>query len=335
MKRSDSDLLNISKHRFKSFSPAFTIVELLVVIVVIGILAAITIVAYVGVSQKAMVASLQSDLDNSSKQLKMFQTIYGSYPTTISIDCTATPDTATNKCLKLSSGNTITSLTGDYSVNNTTSPQTFRLTITNTSSNTISVVTDSAKPIVLLPAPLSPVADWQAIPTGDHYGNFYDAVSKSYATVTRTTPKTIYDPATQHIYDVPAGKLAVNPRSDGASGSEAVVEEARTNYLVNSSLELDSNADGNADGWTYTGNTIVGTPRFSLINSTLQGDSAQRIQYTGLPGDSGDNIGVVQSISTGFLAADSAYGYVYIKNDSVGISNVQIRLYAYLSLIHI
>ncbi|HZJ34804.1 MAG TPA: prepilin-type N-terminal cleavage/methylation domain-containing protein, partial [Candidatus Angelobacter sp.] len=51
----------------------FTIVELLVVIVVIGILAAITIVSYTGISQKAKEASLQSDLDNASKQIKLFQ----------------------------------------------------------------------------------------------------------------------------------------------------------------------------------------------------------------------------------------------------------------------
>ena len=41
---------------------AFTIVELLVVIVVIGILASITIVSYRGITTKAAEASLQSDL---------------------------------------------------------------------------------------------------------------------------------------------------------------------------------------------------------------------------------------------------------------------------------
>jgi len=52
----------------------FTIVELLIVIVVIGILAAITIVAYNGITQKAIVASMQSDLANVSQQLKIYQT---------------------------------------------------------------------------------------------------------------------------------------------------------------------------------------------------------------------------------------------------------------------
>jgi len=218
----------------------FTIVELLVVIVVIGILAAVTIISYTGITNRAMLASLSSDLDGASKQLKIFQTINGSYPTTISLNCTTTPDTTTNKCLKLSNGNTITSLTGDYSVNNTTSPQTFNLTIKNTSSATIAVITDNSKPAVLVPAPMNPVADWLATYQGDHYGNFYDSVTHTWATVTRSTPKTIYDQNTNHIYDVPANYLGVTPRSDGKNGSEATIEEARTNYLTNSYFNVDS-----------------------------------------------------------------------------------------------
>lgn len=38
----------------------FTIVELLVVIVAIGVLAAITVVSYIGISQRATISSLQS-----------------------------------------------------------------------------------------------------------------------------------------------------------------------------------------------------------------------------------------------------------------------------------
>lgn len=48
----------------------FTIVELLIVIVVIGILAAITIVAYNGVQQRAKVTSANSDLMNLNKAIQ-------------------------------------------------------------------------------------------------------------------------------------------------------------------------------------------------------------------------------------------------------------------------
>ena len=63
-------------------SPAFTIVELLVVIVVIGILAAITIVSYSGITTKANIATMQSDLSNASTKLKMYQTENSMLPAT-------------------------------------------------------------------------------------------------------------------------------------------------------------------------------------------------------------------------------------------------------------
>jgi prepilin-type N-terminal cleavage/methylation domain-containing protein len=83
----------------------FTIVELLVVIVVIGILASITIISYNGVSQKAYLASMQTGLDNGSKALQLFQIENTNYPLTI--DC-GQPESTTNHCVKLSSDVTYT-----------------------------------------------------------------------------------------------------------------------------------------------------------------------------------------------------------------------------------
>jgi len=47
----------------------FTVVELLIVIVVIGILAAIVIVGYNGVTKHAVEVSLKSDLQNAASTL--------------------------------------------------------------------------------------------------------------------------------------------------------------------------------------------------------------------------------------------------------------------------
>lgn len=47
----------------------FTIVELLIVIVVLGVIAAIVIIGYIGVTQRAKTTSLISDLTSASNQL--------------------------------------------------------------------------------------------------------------------------------------------------------------------------------------------------------------------------------------------------------------------------
>jgi len=64
---------SLKLRRVKLALPAFTIVELLVVIVVIGILATITVVSYSGITNRAVIANVQSDLSNASKKLKIYQ----------------------------------------------------------------------------------------------------------------------------------------------------------------------------------------------------------------------------------------------------------------------
>lgn len=61
----------------------FTIVELLIVIVVIGILAAITIVAYNGIQDRAKYTKSLSDLNGMQKLLAMYYADNGNYPNTI------------------------------------------------------------------------------------------------------------------------------------------------------------------------------------------------------------------------------------------------------------
>ncbi|OYW42869.1 hypothetical protein B7Z28_01180 [Candidatus Saccharibacteria bacterium 32-45-3] len=62
----------------------FTIVELLIVIVVIGILATITVVAYNGVKNRAWASSLNSTLTQASKKIQLWHADNGStYPATI------------------------------------------------------------------------------------------------------------------------------------------------------------------------------------------------------------------------------------------------------------
>lgn len=69
------------KYLFRNGQRGFTIVELLIVIVVIAILAAIVIVAYNGIQNRANDTAIQADLRNLAVQVYNYQTMNGDYPT--------------------------------------------------------------------------------------------------------------------------------------------------------------------------------------------------------------------------------------------------------------
>lgn len=127
--------------KLKHYRSGFTIVELLVVIVIIGVLATITVVSYTGISQKAIAASLQSDVANSAKKLQIFNVENGVYATSISCSL---PDSSTNLCLK-SSGSNIYS----YIPDNSTNPSGFYIEARN--GNKCYSITDSSSPVPTCP----------------------------------------------------------------------------------------------------------------------------------------------------------------------------------------
>lgn len=65
----------------KNKQPGFTIVELLIVIVVIGILAAITIVAYSGIQTRARDSFRSNDMGQIKKAIELYYVDNGFYPT--------------------------------------------------------------------------------------------------------------------------------------------------------------------------------------------------------------------------------------------------------------
>lgn len=67
----------------------FTIVELLIVIVIIAILAAITIVAYNGIQERALNSDRDARITSIQKALEMYYIDNGEYPTSVSCGSTA------------------------------------------------------------------------------------------------------------------------------------------------------------------------------------------------------------------------------------------------------
>ena len=88
----------------------FTIVELLIVIVVIGILATVSIIAYNGITQKANNTAIISAANNSIKLIEAYIAQYGEYPRTSTGNYVVC---ITNQCAGSSGG-----LTFDTSLNN-------------------------------------------------------------------------------------------------------------------------------------------------------------------------------------------------------------------------
>jgi len=121
----------------------FTIVELLIVIVVIGILAAITIVAFNGIRSRAVTAAINADLASTSKAIKLYQADNSdNYPTSLA---------------QLNGGSGVRGSNGNvygYVADNTASPKTFSLTVMNDTStprsvNQNGVYSDGAAPLTV------------------------------------------------------------------------------------------------------------------------------------------------------------------------------------------
>lgn len=117
----------------RKLDSGFTLVELLVVIVAIGILTTLVTISFLGVSKKAVVASLQSDLTSVSKILKMDQVLNSSFPTTLA-------SANEGKGFQASPGNALT-----YQYDNSKNPQTFCVTANNGS--IYYSVTDDGTPV--------------------------------------------------------------------------------------------------------------------------------------------------------------------------------------------
>lgn len=69
----------------KNNIPGFTIIELMIVIVIIGVLAAITIVNFVDVQDRAQFSIMQSDLKSLTGALEMYRSDNSEYPNTYGV----------------------------------------------------------------------------------------------------------------------------------------------------------------------------------------------------------------------------------------------------------
>lgn len=103
----------------KQKQSGFTIVELLIVVVVIAILAAITIVAYTGIRDRADASAMQSELTSTAKKLATAKVDSGTEQYPLNLSAAGVTNTSINY------SSTIGSDRGDYCIDNTRGQQSF------------------------------------------------------------------------------------------------------------------------------------------------------------------------------------------------------------------
>lgn len=243
---------------------AFTIVELLVVIVIIGILAAITIVSYTGITQKAVSASIASDLENASKQLKLFQVTTGNFPTTI--DCSK-PESATNLCIKASSGNAY-----NYVPNLSANPQTFGLTETNTN-GTVYLATNDSTPAVI---PSACPTGFIQVPGSTTYNTSSFCVMKYEAKNAGSNVPVSQVAGSPWVDITQTNAIAYSPNVAGCTGCH-LVTEAEWMTLAQNIMSVASNWSGGlvGSGYVYSGHSD------NAPGSSLAADASDANGYAG------------------------------------------------------
>lgn len=135
--RSKSSTLRRAKQ-----SHGFTIVELTVVIIVIGILATLTVISYNVISQQSRSQTLANDLQATASQLKKYKGDQGSFPSTLSAVTAANATTKTvynyyyrpnsdSYCLQGTAYNVTMRISSDKDTAETNTCTTTTLTATN------------------------------------------------------------------------------------------------------------------------------------------------------------------------------------------------------------
>lgn len=91
-------------------SRGFTIIELLIVIVIIAILAAITLVAYNSVQSRAKTSAVEAALSQVDRKVKIYQTENGAYPASLSDADVGTSSTISYQYQSTSSSYCVTAM---------------------------------------------------------------------------------------------------------------------------------------------------------------------------------------------------------------------------------
>lgn len=226
--------------RKKNKTSGFTIVELVISMVVIGILATIMFISYGGIIKKVAIENLKSDLLSATSKLVKFKATYGVYPVTISC---SVPDSKTNLCIKGTTSDTIFA----YNVNATASPDTFGLTASKGNDVDLSYRTANGSEPIACPA------GYIVVPGSKTYGTNSFCVMKYEArqiSLSGIPISTIDDDFWSNI----SQNQAIKASEKACTGCH-LISEAEWMTLAQNILSVASNWSGGivGTGYVYSG----------------------------------------------------------------------------------
>lgn len=270
----------------------FTIVELLVVIVVIGILTTLVIVAYNGIQQRAKIAVIQSDLEQGAKQLETYR-----FGTSTSEQYPADQATAN---LKASSGTTL-----NYQVNNSAVPPSYCLTAVNGSLN-YRVSNTSTTPTVgtctgVLASGASCPNGFIVVPGSTTFGTSEFCVMKYEAKQATATVPISQASGAPWVDISQTNAITYSANVVGCTGCR-LISEAEWLTIAHNALNVSTNWSGGSvgNGYIYSGHSD-GTPSGVLVADTNDSNS-----YSGTGNDTPSNQRRTLTLSNGEVIWDFA-----------------------------
>ena len=262
---------NSKLSKFNSSTSGFTIVELLVVIIIIGVLSTIVFVSFRGITARANETVVISDLANAKKQLALYHAEHGQYPTAMVNNCPTEPIADNNYCIKPSSGTAFTYFPADgtsYSLKGDKGTLSYQ-------------VTNDSSPTVASASPTNCPTGFILVPGSATYGTSNFCVMKYEAKNAGSNVPVSTPTGAPWVSISQTDAMAYSPNTVSCTSCH-LISEAEWMTLAQNVMGVNGNWSGGTvgNGFIYQGH-INNNPSGALVADASDANGAAGITLTG------------------------------------------------------